>query len=68
MPSYVVWSSGGIVYTLIGDLPPDTLGQVVGAFPHEIPVKLTAIQRIGSGLARIATWLTPIGALSGKLG
>lgn len=68
MPSYVVWSSGGIVYTLIGDLPPDTLGRVVGAFPHDIPVKLTAIQRIGTGLAKIATWLTPIGALSGKLG
>ena len=36
MPSYVVWSSGGIVYTLIGDLPPDMLGQVVRAFPHDV--------------------------------
>jgi len=68
MPSYVVWSSGGIVYTLIGDLPPDMLGQVVRAFPHDVPVKLTAIQRMGTGLAKIATWLTPMGALSGKLG
>lgn len=68
MPSYVVWSSGGIVYTLIGDLPPDMLGQVVRAFPHDTPVKLTAIQRMGAGLAKIATWLTPMGALSGKLG
>jgi sigma-E factor negative regulatory protein RseB len=31
-------------------------------------VKLTAIQRMGTGLAKIATWLTPMGALSGKLG
>ena len=68
MPSYVVWSSGGIVYTLIGDLPPDTLGQVVQAFPHDVPVKLSAIQRMGTGLAKIATWLTPMGALSPKLG
>jgi sigma-E factor negative regulatory protein RseB len=68
MPSYVVWSSGGIVYTLIGDLPPDQLGQVVRSFPHELPVKLSAIQRLGTGLARIATWLTPMGALSPKLG
>jgi negative regulator of sigma E activity len=68
MPSYVVWSSGGIVYTLIGDLPPDMLGQVVRAFPHDVPVKLTAIQRMGAGLAKIATWLTPMGALSPKLG
>jgi sigma-E factor negative regulatory protein RseB len=68
MPSYVVWSSNGIVYTLIGDLPPDMLGQVVDAFPHDVPVKLTAVQRVGAGLAKIATWLTPMGALSGKLG
>ncbi|TDD59102.1 transcriptional regulator [Kribbella antibiotica] len=68
MPSYVVWSSGGIVYTLIGDLPPDSLAKVVGSFPHDLPVELTAVQRIGSGLARIATWLTPMGALSPKLG
>ncbi|TCC46654.1 transcriptional regulator [Kribbella capetownensis] len=68
MPSYVVWSSGGIVYTLIGDLPPDMLGQVVRAFPHDVPVKLSAIQRMGAGLAKIATWLTPMGALSPKLG
>lgn len=68
MPSYVVWSSGGIVYTLIGDLPPDQLGQVVRSFPHEVPVELSAIQRLGTGLAKIATWLTPMGALSPKLG
>ncbi|MDX2973750.1 sigma-E factor regulatory protein RseB domain-containing protein [Kribbella solani] len=68
MPSYVVWSSGGIVYTLIGDLPAEQLGQVVRAFPHEQPIQLTAIQRLGTGLAKIATWLTPMGALSPKLG
>ncbi|WP_433161223.1 sigma-E factor regulatory protein RseB domain-containing protein [Kribbella sp. CA-247076] len=68
MPSYVVWSSGGIVYTLIGDLPPELLEQVVDALPHDVPVELTAVQRMGAGLARIATWLTPMGALSGKLG
>jgi sigma-E factor negative regulatory protein RseB len=68
MPSYVVWSSGGIVYTLIGDLPPEQLGQVVRAFPHHPPERLSAIQRLGTGLARMATWLTPMGALSAKLG
>lgn len=68
MPSYAIWSSGGIVHTLIGDLPYDVLGQVVGAFPHEPPPKVTAIQRVGTGLAKMALWLTPMGALSGKLG
>jgi hypothetical protein len=41
---------------------------VVESFPHDLPVHLSAVQRIGSGLARIATWLTPMGALSPKLG
>jgi hypothetical protein len=68
MPSYVVWSSDGIVYTLIGDLPYDVLGKVVAAFPHQPPPKVTAVQRMGTGLAKIASWLTPMGALSHKLG
>jgi sigma-E factor negative regulatory protein RseB len=68
MPSYAIWSSGGIVYTLIGDLPYDVLGQVVAAFPHEAPPKVTAVHRVGIGLAKMALWLTPMGALSRKLG
>lgn len=68
MPSYAVWSSGGIVYTLVGDLPADTLDQVVASFPHQPPETITAVQRMGTGLARIASWLTPMSALSWKLG
>jgi sigma-E factor negative regulatory protein RseB len=68
MPSYAMWSSGGIVYTLVGDLPYEQLGQVIAAFPHQPPPKVTAVQRMGTGLAKIAMWLTPMGALSGKLG
>jgi sigma-E factor negative regulatory protein RseB len=68
MPSYAIWSSGGIVYTLIGDVPYDVLSQVVAAFPHEAPPKVSAVHRVGIGLAKLALWLTPMGALSGKLG
>ncbi|WBQ07007.1 transcriptional regulator [Kribbella sp. CA-293567] len=68
MPSYAVWSSGGIVYTLVGDLPYENLAKVVAAFPHTPPPKVTAVQRMGTGLAKIASWLTPVGALSHKLG
>ncbi|GAA1628655.1 hypothetical protein GCM10009744_15710 [Kribbella alba] len=68
MPSYAMWSSNGIVYTLVGDLPYDQLGQVVAAFPHQPPPRVTAVQRVGTGLAKIAMWLTPMGALSRKLG
>ncbi|HEU4948164.1 MAG TPA: sigma-E factor regulatory protein RseB domain-containing protein [Kribbella sp.] len=68
MPSYAVWSSGGIVYTLIGDIPYDVLATVVAAFPHEPPRRVTAIERVGTGLAKMAMWITPVGALSRKLG
>jgi negative regulator of sigma E activity len=68
MPSYAMWSSNGIVYTVVGDLPYEQLGQVVAAFPHQPPPKVTAVQRMGTGLAKIAMWLTPMGALSRKLG
>lgn len=68
MPSYAVWSAGGIVYTLIGDLPAEQLGHVVSAFPRDLPIRLTAVERVGTGLAKIASWLTPVGVLAGKLG
>ncbi|TWD73254.1 MucB/RseB-like sigma(E) regulatory protein [Kribbella amoyensis] len=68
MPSYAVWSSGGIVYTVVGDLPSDLMDKVVAAFPHQQPPQLTALERMGTGLARMATWLTPMSALSWKLG
>jgi negative regulator of sigma E activity len=67
-PSYAMWSSDGIVYTLVGDLPYDQLGKVVAAFPHQPPPNVTAVQRMGTGLAKMAKWLTPMGALSWKLG
>jgi sigma-E factor negative regulatory protein RseB len=68
MPSYAVWSSGGIVYTVAGDVPSDVLAQVVAAFPHEPTPKVTAVERMGTGLARMAVWLTPMGVLSRDLG
>jgi negative regulator of sigma E activity len=68
MPSYAIWSSGGIVYTIVGDIPYDVLAAVVMAFPHEPPPQVTALERMGTGLARMALWLTPMGVLSRKLG
>ncbi|WP_112244152.1 transcriptional regulator [Kribbella monticola] len=68
MPSYAMWSSGGIVYTLVGDLPYDQLGKVVAAFPHQPLPRVTAVERVGTGLAKMAKWLTPMSALSWKLG
>jgi sigma-E factor negative regulatory protein RseB len=68
MPSYAVWSSGGIVFTLVGDIPYDVMDRVVRAYPHEVPKRDGILDRVGNGLARMTTWLTPVGAFAGRLG
>jgi len=68
MPSYAVWASQGIVYTLVGDIPYDVMDRVIEAFPHELPAQVGTVQRVSNGLAKMALWLTPMGALSAKLG
>jgi negative regulator of sigma E activity len=68
MPSYAVWASQGIVYTLVGDIPYDVMHRVIEAFPHEVPTRMSTVQRVSNGLAKMALWLTPMGAVSPKLG
>lgn len=68
MPSYAVWSSDGIVYTLVGDIPYDVMARVVAAFPHDLPDPIGVIDRIGTGLAKMTKWLTPTGTLASELG
>jgi sigma-E factor negative regulatory protein RseB len=57
MPRYVVWESGGTVYTVVSDAPLDTIGTVVAAFPK--PAELGFWERIGGGMARLGVWVTP---------
>jgi sigma-E factor negative regulatory protein RseB len=68
MPSYAVWSSNGIVFTLVGDIPYDVMDRVIGAFPHSAERHDGVVDRVGNGLARMAGWLTPVGAFAGRLG
>jgi sigma-E factor negative regulatory protein RseB len=68
MPSYAVWSSGGIVFTLVGDIPFDVMDRVVRSYPHRTPERDGVLDRVGNGLARMTTWLTPVGAFAGRLG
>lgn len=68
MPSYAVWSSGGIVYTLVGDIPYDVMSRVIASFPHSVSHRDGILRRVGSGLARMTTWLTPVGTIAARLG
>jgi len=53
----VAWSAGGFVYTVVAAAPPQTVGEVVAALPHGRTQGLMA--RIGHGLRRLLTWLSP---------
>ena len=68
MPSYAVWSSGGVVFTLVGDIPYDVLARVIRGYPHEAQDRDGVLDRVGNGLARMTTWLTPVGAMADRLG
>lgn len=68
MPSYAVWSSGGVVFTVVGDIPYDVLARVLRSYPHEPRDRDGVLDRVGNGLARMTTWLTPVGAMAGRLG
>jgi sigma-E factor negative regulatory protein RseB len=57
MPRYVVWESGGTVYTVVSDAPLDTIGAVVAAYPK--PAELGFWDRIGGGMVRLGVWATP---------
>jgi negative regulator of sigma E activity len=68
MPSYAVWSSDGIVFTLVGDIPYDVMDRVIRSFPHQAPDGDGILDRVGNGLAKMTTWLTPVGAFADRLG
>jgi negative regulator of sigma E activity len=68
MPSSAVWSSNGIVYTLVGDIPYDVMARVIDWFPHEAADETTALDRLSNGLAKMSKWLTPVGAFAARLG
>jgi sigma-E factor negative regulatory protein RseB len=53
----LAWSASGYVYTLIAAAPPQTVGQVVAALPHDSEPGL--LGRLGRGLHRLLSWLTP---------
>jgi sigma-E factor negative regulatory protein RseB len=58
VPQRLVWASHGTVYTVVADASARTVGAVVGALPR--PTDDTgAMNRLGRGLDRVASWFNP---------
>jgi sigma-E factor negative regulatory protein RseB len=63
IPRYLVWTSGGRVFTVVADAPAATVREVVATLPppdgdRSRLSEVTA--RIGRGMARVASWFSPL--------
>ncbi len=57
-PTVATWANDGVVYTIVTDAGHDEFAQVVAALPTPQPDR-GPVGRIGNGLDRMATWVTP---------
>ena len=53
----LIWSSRGMVYTVMADAPARTVDAVVGMLPHDGPAGFW--KRMSRGLVRLASWVNP---------
>lgn len=58
IPTEVVWSADGTVYTLVADAPPEMVDAVVTALPRSGDGSGVG-SRIGRGLGRVVAWFNP---------
>ena len=61
MPAMVVWESDSTVYAVVSDAPLDTVTSVVAGLPHDGQAEPSIGGRVGTGLDRMAGFLTPLG-------
>ena len=55
----LTWTSHGMVYTLLADAPAQTVDEVVGMLPHDVPPGFW--KRMSRGMTRLASWVNPFG-------
>jgi hypothetical protein len=60
LPTVAVWESDGMVYTVLTDAPASTTAELVAALPHDTTSQAGG-NRLGRGLTRIGSYLTPGG-------
>ena len=58
-PQRVVWSGGGAVWTLVSDAPADVVRDAVATLPRDRAERDGVLARLGRGLGRLASALSP---------
>lgn len=61
LPTVAVWESDSTVYALVSDAPADTVSSLVESLPHQVEAEPGLGGRVGTGLDRMAGFLTPLG-------
>ncbi len=59
LPSIAVWESDGTIYSVVTDAPDAMTAHVVESLPHDGPDATSATERVATGLARMASFVTP---------
>jgi negative regulator of sigma E activity len=60
LPTVAVWQSGGTVYTLVTDAPPERAHDVLADLPHsDVTTDVSVWSRVSTGLSRMADAVTP---------
>lgn len=57
VPQRIVWEADGSTWSLVGDAPPDELQAMARVLPQ--PVSEGFFERIGRGLGRLWSWVSP---------
>jgi hypothetical protein len=57
MPRRMVWEADGMVFSLVGDAPPDEFLAIAAALPQ--PARTGVLQRLRRGLGKIWRWVSP---------
>jgi sigma-E factor negative regulatory protein RseB len=58
IPTELLWSSRGTVYTLVADAPPEVVDEAVASLPHDVDEPGVGA-RMGRGLDRVVAWFNP---------
>ena len=59
-PRRVVWSSGGMVYTVVADAPEQTVDRAVEVLHARADGGArSTMERLGRGLDRVGSWFNP---------
>lgn len=59
LPLRVMWESGDLTFSLVGDVPPDELRRIIASLPEPEVTQRGIRSRLARGFGRLVSWLNP---------